>query len=291
MTNQVFYGLFRAETPLNHQSIEKMDTTTICRYNRAILPDGRQIKVYNISASAYRNAIRRHAAKRLFDLLDINPTDLPEISNVIFLSGGPRLESGETVPLGFMRMIRSIFPSLDLLGTTTPFCMIPSAMFPTRLNAMTRENTIFYVEQMVRDAFEINASELPDTVTEFEFGCKRDTRESEAESHKLGTVANMFDTQLIMQGTQFGHQVVIKSDNPLTIGCFASALAEWARCGGYIGGKIAQGSGIVSWRYSPAAGFADEYEKYITKDRQRLTDLIMDSEIWTDKQKLLKLCK
>lgn len=346
MSYRKFLGLFTAETPLSHQADEKMETTIICRYNIAV-KDGRYVKVYNISANAFRNAVRRNGAQRLLDLIGMKIEDLPEIANVVLFSGGPRLEksvssrykgegksksSGGQIPIEYSNTLCRWFPLLDLLGCTTQFCMVPhdgSKMAPTSLNALTPEIASFKIESSVIDAHEIKIESLPGVVTEFQFNSKQDSRvrydflheEKEKvifeeglykryedvqitlleESDKgnnpqgkseCGEIRNVFDVQYICKGTLLAHQVAIfdRPDGILT-SCFSSALEQWKRDGGYIAGKIAQGAGVVSWRYIPNLLSPEKYENFITENKRRLKSMLEDRDIWKSEKVLMRHCE
>ena len=307
MTNKTFFGLYRAETPLSHQADESMETTSICRYNTVLLEDGSIVKVYNISSASFRNDIRVNAAKRLLDLVDLTLEDIPEIANVVLLSGGPRLERSEPVfPLEYIRKVREWFPMLDLLGGTTQFCMIESKMAPTSLNALTKSISEFVIESSIISEYGIDIDSLPDVVTEFQFNVKADPRtkfdkiletgeieEGEsAEDSECRMVANMFDIQVIRKGTRLGHQVFIRDyDNLLLSSCFASSLVMWNRNGGYIGGRRAQGYGKVSWVYSPQLPSEEIYENFVVDNRDRIRSMIMDREIWKNQKAFLDHCE
>jgi len=310
MINRTFFGLYRAETPLSHQADKSMETTSIFRYNTVLLDDGSTTKVYNISSASFRNDIRVNAGRRLLKLVNLTLEDIPEIANVVLLSGGPRLERSETVlPLEYINKVREYFPILDLLGGTTQFCMIEGRMAPTSINALTKITSNFLIENAIIKSHNINKDILPDVVTEFQFNVKVDARTKydkiidngdsiQVERGKAvgdsesGIVANMFDVQVIRKGTLLGHQVFIRDyENSLLSSCFASALSSWKENGSYIGGRIAQGYGKVSWMYSPRLPVETIYEEYITNNKDRIRSMIMDREIWKDQKAFLRHCE
>jgi len=287
-----FYGLFRAETPLNHGADEKMETTSLCRYNTVLLEDGKEVKVYNISVAAYRHNIREFGCHRLLNLLGLFVEDLPEISNVIFLSGGPRLEKGEVAPLEFIRFIRQWFPLLDLMGCTTPFTMISGKFTPTAINVLAREvaEANFFIEGNILDLFGITPESLPSVVTEFQFNSKRDTRTeifdiANTKNTDCGTVANIFDTQVVRKGARLGHQVMIRDyDNKMLESCLSSALREWQRSGCHVGGKINQGCGQVSLQYAPSLVSPEIYENFVIDNASKIKNMVLDKKIWMNKE-------
>lgn len=297
MQNNIYYGLYRAETPLMHGADEKMETTTLCRYNMQILKDGSSIKIYNLSTSTWRHTIRENAALRLLSLLDLKFEDIPELVQIVLVSGGPRLEKGEIVPLAFVRELRKWFPLLDMMGTTVPFCMFEGKMYPTAINVLTKilANNYCYIEDMIIKEFSVDIDSLSDIVTEFQFNTKRDPRTKEVKNvndTEYGTVANMFDTQMIIKGALLGHQVVIRDyDNGLLSSCLNSALEEWKRNGSYIGGKKSQGCGNVSFEYKPALSDPNIYESFIIKNKDVLKSMVMDDKVWKDKNAIFDKVK
>jgi hypothetical protein len=315
MKHNVFYGIFTAESPINHQADEKMETTSICRSNTAITADGKEVKIYNISANAFRNVIRRHAADRLLTLLDLSPIAIPEIANVILYSGGPRLDKTAKsrgdgkekkkkpigLPLEYSYAVCQWFPMLELLGNTTQFCFIPvegSHLAPTSLNALTPETAQFGIEQTVLSHHGIDVASLPDVVTEFQFNSKHDPRvkhEQTADSQtncECGEVANIFEVQYLCKGTRLAHQAYIADrDDGMLSSCLSSALQEWQRQGGFIAGKKAQGAGVVSWQYLPVLPSPEKYEAFITAQKSILKGMVEDREIWKSEEAFFKHCK
>jgi len=309
-----YRGLFKAETSLSHSADERMETTSVCRSNEAILLGGKIIKVYNLSSNTYRNCIRRYGAYRLLELLGITENDIPEISNVILFSGGPRLESSENVvPVKFIRECCKYFPLLDLLGATVLFTMLNGKLDATQLNTLTPDMINFKSEKRVMESFAINPESLPQKVVEFQFNTKRDPRthfddkksgerlempdefdQAYLKKHtECGVVANMFEVQVIMKGVQLGHLATLTSHSEKHLSmlgsCLASCLKKWEQEGGKIGGKISQGCGLVSWEYLPALPDIDEYESFVLKNKEIITKLIMERNTWKDKNCISKL--
>jgi len=294
MRIDTYYGLYKAETSIQHGTDEKMETTALCRYN-TFLKDGKSIRIYNISVSTFRHTIRDSATDRLLSILGMSFEDLPEISQIIFKSGGPRLEKGEVVPLAFIKAVRKWFPLIDLMGTTTPFCMIEGRLYPTEINTLTRSliEGSFYIEDNIVKEFSLQKDLLPEIVTEFQFNTKRDPRAfmvDDVKNIQYGTVANMFDTQQIIKGTLLGHQVVIRDyENQMLGSCVSSALAEWIRGGSYIAGKKSQGCGKVSFKYSPLLPSTSIYEDFVAANKDMISSLIMNKKVWEDKNTILSM--
>jgi hypothetical protein len=71
--------------------------------------------------------------------------------------------------------------------------------------------------------------------------------------------------------------------------CLASALDQWSANGGYIGGKIAQGAGKVSWKYIP--DFPDKciYENFVLENASILKELLNERLIWKLEESLFGL--
>jgi len=291
-----------------------METTTVCRSNNAILPGGKIIKVYNISSNAYRNVLRRYGAARLLDLICLNVEEIPEIAAVVLFSGGPRLESSENVtPRKFLRKCCELFPLIDLLGCTVLFTMVEGRLAATQLNALIPEMANFQIEKKAMDKFNINPGLLPVKVVEFQFNTKRDPRkyfndkksgerlETPTEidqaylkkNTECGVVANMFEVQMILKGTLLGHCVTLTSHAPKHLdmlgSCLASCLKKWQEEDGKIGGKIGQGCGAVSWRYSPDMPSPDLYENFVNDNKVLLKKLILEAGTWKDKNVITKL--
>jgi hypothetical protein len=297
MRYDTYYGLYRAETPLQHGADEKMETTSLCRYNTYILKSGALVKIYTLSVSTWRHVVRENATLRLLHIVGLDFKELPEIVQIVLMSGGPRLEKGDVVPLAFIKEIRKWFPLIDMMGTTVPFCMIEGKLYPTEITVLTKiiADEEFLIEGNIINSFKIDKETLPDVVTEFQFNTKRDPRTAEVADIKdtqYGTVANMFDTQIVMKGARLGHQIVIRDyDNQLLTSCLSSALDEWAMNGAYIGGKKSQGCGKVSFNYVPEFPSPSIYENFINENKMKIKDFLMDKKIWEDKETILKKIK
>lgn len=309
-----YHGLYTAETALSHLADERMETTSVCRSNNGLLPDGKIIKMYNISSNAYRQAIRYNGALRLLEMVDLTIEEIPEIAAVVLFSGGPRLESSENVtPVKFLRTCCELFPLIDLLGCTVIFTMIEGRLSATQLNALTPEMLNFKPEKGVIDRFKINPKSLPQKVVEFQFNTKRDPRKHfndkksgerldmpdeidqayMKKNTECGVVANMFECQIIIKGTRLGHCVHLTSHSPKHLGmlgsCWASCLKKWDEEGGKIGGKISQGNGQVSWQYLPNLPSPEIYENFVTERKDLLKKIILEGGTWKDKNIITKL--
>lgn len=291
--------LSKAETNLSHQADEKMETTALFRYENAVGKNGDNIKVYNISAGSFRSTLRRAGAYQLCDLLGLKPEELPELSHVVLFSGGPRLESSETIkPLNSERALRQLFPLLDLFGGTVSYTMLESQFKTTQLTAINK--TIynnFDLEKEILDCFKINVNELPESVVDFEYNTKKDSRvkydnESSKEGCDCGTVANIFDIQIIKKGTWLANKVILNDyDDNLLSSCLNSCIQYWQNSGGLIGGKTSQGHGHVSFNLQPILAETSIYIDYINNLKDQIKKAIMDKQIWKDKKAILNHLK
>ena len=300
-----YYGLYLALTPIQHATDERMETSVVFRSNVGVLPDGERVKIYNVSANAFRHGVREHAALRLLDLVGLTLSDIPEMTNVVLFSGGPRLDKkrGDVVaggpgkiPIAYSNTICEWFPMLELLGTTTLFCFVPhfgSRLAPTALNALTRKVAAFPLEAKVLAAHGVDPAMLPATVTELQFNVKHDPRthydELDGKKADAGEVRNLFDVQYVVKGTRFANRVVIDDhDDGMLSSCFASAMAAWRQRAGFIAGKRAQGAGVISWTYTPELPPPGLYEDFVAERKDALRALLLDADIWKDEKALLR---
>lgn len=296
MTRQVFYGLYKAETPLQHSSDESMETTTLFRNNEVLLKNGEILKNYNISAASFRHTIRENAVNRMLEIIGMTQEELPEVSHVILFSGGPRLNKKKTenVVLGdihikFSHFINENIPLLELLGSTCFFSMLPawgSALAVTSLNVLQPELQEFTIEKEIIEKFNINVNRLSKEVAEFQFNTKTDKRvkfDGETPEGECETIKNIFDVQYIKKGTLFGNYININENKQgLLTSCFSSAIKEWKRNGSYIAGKKSVGAGVLSSCFSPELPSEELYEKFIEENQANIKKIVLDTKVWKD---------
>jgi hypothetical protein len=296
MTRQIFYGLYKAETPLQHSSDESMETTTLFRSNEIILENGELFKNYNVSAASFRHVIRQNATNKMLEIIGLKPEELPEVSHVILFSGGPRLNKKKVehsvlgdIHIKFSNFINENIPIIELLGSTCFFSMLPawgSALTVTSLNVLQPELKEFSIEKTIMETFKIHTNELCKEVSEFQFNTKVDGRvrfDGEAPEGECETVRNIFDVQYLKKGTLFGNCIsIVEREDGLLSSCFSSAIKEWQKTGRYIAGKKSVGAGMLSSRFSPSLPSEEPYEKFIKENKTKIKDILQDTAIWKD---------
>lgn len=109
------------------------------------------------------------------------------------------------------------------------------------------------------------------------------------------TVANMFDTQVLMAGTKMCHYLALGRENILKnhdilTSCLAATLKQFQK-EPFLGARKSNGYGMVSFEYMPQLDDDTLYASFVEENKQRIYDILMDDKLFVDHKCIVKYKK
>lgn len=237
-----FQILLQAATPISHgDTVTGIDNQTNTRLfmRQQMLVNGLPARVPAISENSLRSTIfREPLADHLVQMLDIEPGTLPQsVMNLLYAGGN--LGAGAKAPAQEQALgtsIRSLYPSIDLLGGAVDVFILPRAALRVACWLVAEEyaGILHHVAPELEDEARL--------VSAFDMLGE--------ETRTRGTGANSDGNQMLYtyETLAAGAKILVEvtvdgTASPATLGAAAHALSCWD---GYIGGQGRQGRGRMS---------------------------------------------
>lgn len=266
-----FQILLQAATPISHgDTVTGIDNQTNTRLfmRQQMLVNGLPARVPAISENSLRSTIfREPLADHLVQTLDIEPGTLPQsVMNMLYAGGN--LGAGAKAPAQEQALgtsIRSLYPSIDLLGGAVDVFILPRAALRV---------ACWLVAEEYADILHHVAPELEDEarlVSAFDMLGE--------ETRTRGTGANSDGNQMLYtyETLAAGAKILVEvtvdgTASAATLAAAGHALSCWD---GYIGGQGRQGRGrmsVISSNSPDSAPYLDHLAGHAAAMRDGLLD-------------------
>ena len=275
--------LLQAVTPISHgDTITGVDNATNTRIfmRQGLLLDGVPARVPSISENALRAAIWRQTLHDdLVRRLGIGRGELPQ-SVVNLLYSGGAIASGAKAPtdeIGLGHKVKSLYPSLDLLGGAVDGFILPRSRLRLAAWLVARE----YAPMLRLVA--------PELVDEAERVSAYDMLAEETRTRGTGGESDgnqmLYTYETLAAGAKLLIEVTLDPHTPpATAAAVGHALACWD---GYIGGQARQGRGrMVVVRHD--APQPDAYLAHVDAHRDEMRAGLVDGTLGTGKTLCVK---
>lgn len=259
MNRETYESILTVTSPLVHcdEQVEVMQ-----RFRREpFVIGGEVLEVPVYSGNAIRGMLRRAAALRLCDLLEVEDRTLPTDTFYLLFSGGYLQGSDYAHRVEETQRLRELVPMLGLLGCSWGARILHGLVDVWRAVPVCRElaDTPYLPDHVVEDA-----SDLPsvfDLLCEVSY-TRRDDRSDDLADDR-SPVQMRYSYEALVPGTRLYHGLVVRTTDPLMLGCLADAVAtctQWRT----LGGRAAIGHGRYTWTWEQtiADAHGDEAEAY-----------------------------
>jgi len=266
-------------TPIAHgDTVTGIDNQTNTRLfmRQNMLVNGVPARVPAISENALRATLfRTPLADHLVDELDITPGSVPQTVVNLLYSGG-QMKAGAKAPTNDIElghMIRSLYPSLDLLGGAVDGFILPRSRLRIAAWLVAREYAdplALVAPELEDEARQVSAFDLLDEETR-----TRGTGSSSDGNQMLYTY------ETLAAGAKIHIELTLDDLCPdATLGCIDIALDNWDR---YIGGQARQGRGRVEIVCASLPNKGEAYLDHIAGHHDAMRDGLTTGTLGTEK--------
>lgn len=220
-------------SPVHHGGNEKTGNLAMMRRMPFVI-ENEIVEIPYIDGNAVRGRLRRLAARDLMERLDFAPKT--DIVYHMLMSGGALEDAGAgsgKVNVEFNKRIRSLLPTLSLLGT--------SYLNQALAGKLCVGHMLPYCEELVRGGFVEPMQQTPPPIHQllpWTHGTRRDDREIQSENVQQ----MIFEYEVFMPGTLLVGDFVIRYPTTLETSAFAHLLQLWSDFP-TVGARGAQGHG------------------------------------------------
>lgn len=253
---------YTALSPIVHGSDEKAGNMSFAR-TLPYFDNGNRFNAPIIAGNAIRGKLRRIAARRVLESLDVKALSLPLYH--LWFSGGA-IEKGASkiaYDVGEIQELRSTFPYIGLFGGSFFNDIFPSTLRCEIINAVCKET-----EPFTGIPSDIAARELITQV----FYTRRDDKHEDVKVEGADTSSQMiYEFEAIVPGTKLIGDIGVERATPLEVGCLADTFEAFAS-NPRLGGKSAIGHGKVRIDNQVEIPGADMYRNYMVEKADLMRD-------------------
>jgi hypothetical protein len=245
---------FTALSPIVHGSDEKAGNMSFSRSMPFFDSNGNCHNVPVITGNSMRGKLRRIAARRLLEALDIKT--MPISLYHLFFSGGA-IEKGSSkiaYDVGQIAELRSLIPYVGLFGGAFFNDIFPSTLRCEFSYAVCKET-----EEFTDIKSEISARNL---ITQIFYTRKDDKHESIMVEGSDSSSQMIYEFEAIATGTRFVSGIGVERATELEVGCLADTWRIYSE-NPRLGGKSAIGHGKLKLEQKLEIPCGDRYEEYL----------------------------
>lgn len=222
------------------------------------LIDGELVDIPVYSGNAVRGMLRRAAALRLADLIEVEQRSLPVSSFYLLFSGGYLEGSDHSHRTAELQAFRDLLPILGLFGGSWGSRILHGLLDVRR--------AVPECAQLAGTPGHEDYTDAPsvfDMLTELSFSRKDDRPDGADDRDEKARPQQMrYSFEALIPGTRLRHGLVIRTSDELMIGCLADAVqvaTDWDT----LGGRAAIGHGRFTWTLTEwAEGHREEVAAY-----------------------------
>lgn len=243
--------------PLSHNGDTPASTETLIRRERLVTRGGEIEEIPVYSGNAFRGILRRLAAAHLCEMVGVQPGT--EAYYTLF-SGGMLDKGGDGGPLdiGERRRVRALVPMVALFGGC-----VGNAIMGGMLE-------IGILRPWCRELFE-DAPHSHHDLTDSPFYTRRDDNPNEGSADRTSQMK--YSVECLITGTELRHSIVVRSDDPIVLGCFGLAMRRLIDRG-KLGGKGNVGHGSCAMQYAPELPDVAPYLLHLDAEQERIVEWI-----------------
>jgi hypothetical protein len=183
----------------------------------------------------------------------------------------------------FRQQIKALLPPIALFAGSIGNQMIPSDMEVKNMVVCCKENAADIPEKYRKDT-QLSAYELLDQVF---FTRRDDNQNGKRKDDENQAIQMKVDLEVLMIGTAFFHEFIIKHPTPLKIACLHRIINIWD-LNPTIGGKASSGFGQLRLEYDERLS-DDLYVEYVLSNKEKILKYLDEiCNKFTDKPKKKK---
>ena len=263
-------GRYTAKSPISHGSDEDFGMEQRLRtLQMTVEEDGErfQEEIPVISGNSLRGRMRDLLAEDLLARLDLEVHDTLLYS---LYSGGnlQRGAGGRKIKRSRINEVRDKVPMLSLLGTALGTQMIEGKLNVDMLIPVASETEDYTGAKSDTSVF----SYVDDV-----FYTRKDDIEGQTDSGGSGSADQAqqmkFNIQVFTPGTEFVHDLVLRSTSKIEASCLAHAINLFSQ-NPRLGGMEARGHGRVEFEYDDQLPPPDVYTEYVDSNKQEIREFL-----------------
>lgn len=253
--------VLRLTSPLSHLSDERAGNSVFFRRMK-ILHRGGEVEIPVISGNSFRGQLRRLAAQKLLDDLEISEVPTP-LYHLLF-SGGS-ISKGDTrgaVPIDRIRAVTSTLPFFGLLGGVIEGHIVPGQL---------RVGWVWPVCEATQDVTGVESMLAPESLLTDQFFTKHDDSVS-APGEKSEQM--IFETELMVTGARLTAKVWTRASTPVEDAFLSQILSAWL-VHPQLGGMSARGMGQLAVERASDLPAEDPYTFHLLEKSDIMREILL----------------